>query len=87
VSTNADDYDYSPVVRLLAQWHEVPLEAAEAGWNRIIAAFKQAMAEFGIPEHPDGRCPDAGCQHSALEPLVTARADELLGLPIGDDDA
>ena len=81
--------DEPPVVHLLAQWHEIPADMAAAVWNETIAAFKQAMAEFCLPEHPDGRCPSPDCQCSPLEALVTARAYELLGWQdagSGDDD-
>jgi hypothetical protein len=75
--------EYSPVEHLIAQWYEIPVSAAHVIWQEMIAAFKQAMTEFGIAEHPGGRCPAPGCQCSPLEALVTARANELLGFPDG----
>ena len=68
------------VINLLAQYHEYPVDAMTAIWDQTVAAFKQAMAEFGIGEHPDGNCPEGGCQCCSLEPLVTMRAFELLGI-------
>lgn len=76
----------SRAVRLLAQYYEMPLAETAAAFDRALAAFRQAMAEFGIPEHPGGRCPSPGCQCSPLEALVSARADELLGLMEDDGD-
>ena len=71
----------SRAVRLLAEYYEMPLAETAAAFNMTLAAFKQALDEFGIPEHPDGKCPSPGCQCSPLEALVTARANELLGFP------
>lgn len=68
------------VISLLAQYHKCPVDAMTAIWDQTLAAFRQAMAEFGIGEHPDGKCPESGCQCCSLEPLVTARAFELLGI-------
>jgi hypothetical protein len=79
--------DFPPAVHRLAERYEVPLETAAFAYGRTIAAFKQAAAEFGIAGHPDGKCPSAGCQCSPLEPLITARANELLGLATGSADA
>jgi hypothetical protein len=79
--------DFPPAVHRLAEYYEVPLEAAAFAYGRTIAAFRQAAAEFGIAGHPDGKCPSAGCQCSALEPLIAARAEELLARPGGGDDA
>jgi hypothetical protein len=69
----------SRAAHLLAQYYEWPIAEATAALNLSIAAFKQALADFGIPEHPGGRCPSSDCQCSPAEPLVTARAYELLG--------
>ena len=77
----------SRAARLLAEYYEWPLAEAAAAFNHALGAFKQAMAEFGIPEHPGGKCPSPGCQCSPLEALVTARAYELLGWQdAGSDD-
>ena len=70
----------SRAVHLLAQYLECPVEVAAAHWEQAIGAFKQAMAEFGIGNHPDGKCPTAGCPCALLAAPVTARAHELLGL-------
>jgi hypothetical protein len=70
----------SRAARLLAEYYEMPLAETAVAFSVTLAAFKQAMAEFGIPEHPGGKCPSPGCQCSPLEMLVTVRAEELLGL-------
>jgi hypothetical protein len=49
----------------------------------VHAAFRQAMSEFGIPEHPDGECPPGDCPCLALEPLVIARVSTILAAPAG----
>jgi len=54
--------------------------AAEA-LDRAFAAFKQAMAELGIPEHPGGQCPAEACNCMALAEVVTFCAYELMSLP------
>ena len=73
----------SRAVRLLAEYYEWPLAEAAEAFRLTLAAFKQAFAEFGIPEHPGGKCPAPGCQCMPLEALVTARANELLGFTDG----
>jgi hypothetical protein len=75
----------TPVTHLLAQYYECPPEAAAALWAQSIAAWKQAMAEFGIADHPGGKCPAPDCQCSPLSELVTARAYELLRLSGWED--
>jgi hypothetical protein len=50
----------------------------------IAAAFMQAMAEFGIPDHPGGTCPPGACPCLAFEPLVVARVAALLGTRAGE---
>lgn len=58
--------------------------ALHAGrFEEVAAAFRQAMAEFGIPEHPGGVCPPGDCPCVALEPLVLARVSTLLAAPAG----
>lgn len=65
---------------LMAQWHECPVPEAAARLDLVFSAFKQAMAELSIPDHPGGQCPAAPCDCSALLELVTLRAAEILGL-------
>jgi hypothetical protein len=48
----------------------------------IVAAFQQAMAELGIPDHPGGKCPPGDCPCEALTPLVLARAATILAAPV-----
>lgn len=66
---------------LLAQWLECPVPVAAESFDRNVAAFKQAMAELGIPDHPGGQCPSEDCDCMALVEVVTFRAYEILGLP------
>jgi hypothetical protein len=73
---NRDEAD-----RLLAQWWEVPTTVVTEGMDLVVAAFRQALAEFGIPDHPGGRCPAEDCDCLALTDVVTFRAYEILGLP------
>ena len=47
----------------------------------VAAAFGQAMAELGVPEHPGGVCPDVWCVCVPFEPLVMARVAALLMVP------
>jgi hypothetical protein len=75
MSSNRERIDH-----LLAQYHEVPVAAAHAAFDEQIGAWKQAMAEFGVPEHPGGKCPIQPCPCSAMAELVTLRACELMGL-------
>jgi hypothetical protein len=52
---------------------------------RYVGAFKLAMRELGVPEHPDGQCPDWDCNCRELQPALVARVTELLTDPdIGD---
>jgi len=67
----------------LAQWWERPVPAVAEGLDRTIAAFKQALAELGVPDHPGGRCPAEDCNCMALAEVVAFRAYEILGLPAG----
>jgi hypothetical protein len=53
----------------------------------VAAAFRQAMAELGIPDHPDGECPDKFCPCVPFEPLVMARVAALLAVPAGAEGA
>ena len=66
---------------LLAQWWECPRDTASVTLDRTIAAWKQAMAESGVPEHPEGRCPSQPCPCEAVADQVTRRACELMSLP------
>ena len=70
---------------LMAQWWECPLPMAEDALSEIFAAWKQAMAEMGVPEHPGGKCPAQPCNCGALMELVTFRAYELMGLEYLDE--
>lgn len=67
--------------RLMAQWLECPLEVSAAALDQNLAAWKQAMTEFGVPDHVNGKCPALPCPCGAMEKQVTRRAYELLGLP------
>jgi hypothetical protein len=73
--------DRANLDHLLAQWWECPVDAATEAVDRNLAAWKQAMAEFGVPDHPGGKCPSLPCPCSAMTELITFRAYELLGLP------
>jgi hypothetical protein len=58
--------------------------ALRAGRLReVTAAFGQAMSEFGVPDHADGKCPPGDCPCEALEPLVVARVAMILAAPAG----
>ena len=72
---------FNHAVHLLAQRYEVPVEQAQAAWDRVIGAFRQAMADLGVPEHPGGKCPSRPCPCSPMATLVELRADELMGFP------
>lgn len=50
--------------------------------DQHFAAWKQALAEFGVPGHPGGKCPARPCPCSPMAELVTFRAYELMGLPV-----
>ncbi len=65
---------------LTAQWHECPVPVAAEALDRVFGAFKQALAELGIPDHPGGQCPAEDCDCMALIEVVTFRAYEILGL-------
>ena len=67
---------------LLAQQWECPVTMVTAIIDQNFAAWKQAMAEFGVPEHPDGKCPAQPCPCSPMAEMVTFRAYELMGLPL-----
>jgi hypothetical protein len=51
-----------------------------------IQAFLSAMAEFGIPAHPGGKCPAPDCRCRELADQIEARAieiaEERLGQPL-----
>lgn len=49
--------------------------------RRVIAAFRQAMADLDVPGHPDGKCPATPCPCSAAADAIEARARELLDDP------
>ena len=48
--------------------------------RRVIAAFRQAMADLDVPTHPDGKCPTP-CPCSTSADAIEARAIELLNDP------
>lgn len=73
--------DREELHHLTAQWLECAVPVAAEALDRAVAAFKQALAELGIPDHPGGQCPAASCQCMTLEEIVTFRAYEILGLP------
>ena len=54
--------------------------AADAN-DRVFGAFKQALADLGVRDHPGGQCPAGDCDCMALIEVVTFRAYEILGLP------
>jgi hypothetical protein len=74
------------LIRLMAQWWECPPAVAAEAFSRNLAAWKQAMAEYGVPEHPAGECPSVPCPCAVADELVTARAYELLGLRPGENE-
>lgn len=53
-------------------------------WERhVIEAFRQAMDENGVPEHPGGKCPAPDCNCVALADVVEDRALEILEVSRG----
>jgi hypothetical protein len=55
--------------------------------RRTLGAFKLAMRELGVPEHPDGKCPSQPCNCAGMADAVEARAIELVSDPDLDDSA
>lgn len=51
--------------------------------RRTIRAFKQAMTDLGIPEHPGGKCPAPDCRCEDLADQVEARAIEIIEAELG----
>jgi hypothetical protein len=51
--------------------------------RRTIRAFKQAMADLGIPDHPGGKCPSPDCRCKALADQVEARAIAIVEAELG----
>ena len=49
--------------------------------RRVLAAFRQAMADHAVPAHPAGKCPATPCPCSAAADAIEARARELLDDP------
>jgi hypothetical protein len=47
----------------------------------VLGAYRQAMADLGIPPHPQGQCPATPCPCSAAADAIEARARELLDDP------
>ena len=66
--------------RRLAQWYERPADVIAEIFERTVAAYKQAMAEFGVPLHVEGECPSLPCPCWATAELRMLRVQELLGL-------
>jgi hypothetical protein len=62
-----------------------PYERATHYERLVLGAFKLAMRQLGIPDHPDGRCPAAECSCAGMADAAEARALQLLTDPdIGD---
>lgn len=49
--------------------------------RRVLAAFRQAMVDLGVPGHPDGKCPATPCPCLPAADVIEARARELLDDP------
>lgn len=49
--------------------------------RRVVAAFRQAMADLNVPTHRGGQCAPESCPCSSMADAVTARAIELLEDP------
>lgn len=49
----------------------------------VIGAFIWALAEFGIPPHPDGECPAPGCGCKDAAGAVDARAVQIIEAALG----
>ena len=51
--------------------------------RRVIAAYRQAMADLGVPTHPQGQCPPEPypCPCRGMDDAIEARAIELLNDP------
>jgi len=47
----------------------------------VIGAFRQAMADLGVPPHPDGQCPPPPRPCREMEAKIEARARQLLDDP------
>ena len=47
--------------------------------RRVLVAFRQAMADHGVPPHLDGQCQSADCACDELTESIAQRAAELLG--------
>jgi hypothetical protein len=46
--------------------------------TRTLQAFKQAMTDLGLADHPNGQCPYPGCRCEELADQVEARAIEII---------
>lgn len=75
-----EPYSRAQLDQLIAQRMECPVAAVTAMLDQSFAAWKQALQEFGVPDHPGGQCPGQPCPCSAMAELVTFRAYELMGL-------
>lgn len=47
------------------------------GERIVIRAFLQAMKEFGVPEHPGGKCPTPDCNCADMADAIEARAAQI----------
>jgi hypothetical protein len=54
---------------------------------RILGAFKLAMRDLGIPEHPGGKCPAQPCTCAGLSDAIYERAAMLVSDPDFEDSA
>lgn len=68
----------------LTEQERADLAAMPEADRRVIAAFRQAMADLGVSAHPDGKCPASPCPCSASADAIEARAIELLEDPDAD---
>lgn len=75
-----DDRAVDDLIRLYAELRGVSEDEAVRVLLKVVLTFRQAMAEHGVPPHPDGACPAPGCPCAVLEDAVFARACELLGV-------
>jgi hypothetical protein len=65
----------------LTEQERADLAALPEADRRVLAAFRQAMADHSVPAHPDGNCPAASCPCWAAAGAIEARARELLDDP------
>lgn len=68
------------VITRLAAYYGCPPSVITVVWDQAVAAFRQAMTEFGVTGPPCGCCPAADCERCAMELRITERAYQLLGI-------